>query len=304
MKRNHCMLYFLIASLSLVACRNQTNQASSTENHSSDSSQTSQEVSPATTSTRSSMTQVGSTSQTTRLNETSRSSESPSAQASSQHSQESPLSSTSPETSQEPPQTQAPTTSQETTSQESLTPPATSGGWADLSLGTLVIVNKQHALPRDYAPGENPQAGQAVRSLIADMQAQGFAISSSYSGFRSYDYQASLYQSYANRDGYALADTYSARPGYSEHQTGLAFDILSSSGSLLGTSPQDSEAVTWLHSHAADYGFILRYPWGKEGVTGYQYEAWHLRYVGDQAGAIAASGLTLEEYFGVAGGGY
>uniref|UniRef100_UPI001379C9D5 D-alanyl-D-alanine carboxypeptidase family protein n=1 Tax=Streptococcus suis TaxID=1307 RepID=UPI001379C9D5 len=81
--------------------------------------------------------------------------------------------------------------------------------------------------------GENPEALAAFQRLIADMQALGFGISNNYSGFRSYETQASLYQSYVNQEGQAAADTYSARAGYSEHQTGLAFDLLDTSGNLL-----------------------------------------------------------------------
>ena len=179
-----------------------------------------------------------------------------------------------------------------------------SNGEADLSLGIQMVVNKKHKLPADYNPGENPIAGEKVRELIQKMQDLGFSISNQYSGFRSYDYQTQLYQNYVNKDGKEAADTYSARPGYSEHQTGLAFDILNGSGSLLGENPQDEKAIEWLHSHAHEYGFIVRFLEGKEAITGYQAEAWHLRYVGDIAEKIYTSKQTLEEYFGVEGGNY
>ena len=179
-----------------------------------------------------------------------------------------------------------------------------SNGEADLSLGIQMVVNKKHKLPADYNPGENPIAGEKVRELIQKMQELGFSISNQYSGFRSYDYQTQLYQNYVNKDGKEAADTYSARPGYSEHQTGLAFDILNGSGGLLGENPQDEKAIKWLHSHAHEYGFIVRFQEGKEAITGYQAEAWHLRYVGDIAEKIYTSKQTLEEYFGVEGGNY
>ena len=179
-----------------------------------------------------------------------------------------------------------------------------SNGEADLSLGTQMVVNKKHKLPADYNPGENPNAGEKVRELIKKMQELGFSISNQYSGFRSYEYQTKLYQNYVNKDGKEAADTYSARPGYSEHQTGLAFDILNGAGGLLGENPQDEKAIEWLHSHAHEYGFIVRFQEGKEAITGYQAEAWHLRYVGDIAEQIYTSKLTLEEYFGVEGGNY
>ena len=179
-----------------------------------------------------------------------------------------------------------------------------SNGEADLSLGIQMVVNKKHKLPADYNPGENPNAGEKVRELIKKMQELGFSISNQYSGFRSYEYQTKLYQNYVNKDGKEAADTYSARPGYSEHQTGLAFDILNGTGGLLGENPQDEKAIEWLHSHAHEYGFIVRFQEGKEAITGYQAEAWHLRYVGDIAEKIYTSNLTLEEYFGVEGGNY
>ena len=179
-----------------------------------------------------------------------------------------------------------------------------SNGEADLSLGIQMVVNKKHKLPADYNPGENPNAGKNVREIIKKMQELGFSISNQYSGFRSYEYQTKLYQNYVNKDGKEAADTYSARPGYSEHQTGLAFDILNGAGGLLGENPQDEKAIEWLHSHAHEYGFIVRFQEGKEAITGYQAEAWHLRYVGDIAEQIYTSKLTLEEYFGVEGGNY
>ena len=188
-------------------------------------------------------------------------------------------------------------------STEATTQAQAASGKADLSLGYDIIVNKKHALPSTYAPGEDPKAGQQVRALIHRMQELGYPISDSYSGYRSYDYQTELYNNYVAREGQAAADTYSARPGYSEHQTGLAFDILDSHGNLLD-GPEYSDAIHWLHTHAHEYGFIVRFQPGKEAITGYQPEAWHLRYVGDKATAIYQSGLSLEEYFGVAGGDY
>lgn len=193
--------------------------------------------------------------------------------------------------------------SEETTATEATTKAQAASGYADLSLGYDIIVNKKHALPSTYAPGEDPTAGQQVRALIHRMQELGYPISDTYSGYRSYDYQTELYNDYVSREGQAAADTYSARPGYSEHQTGFAFDILDSHGNLLD-GPEYSDAIHWLHTHAHEYGFIVRFQPGKEAITGYQAEAWHLRYVGDKATAIYQSGLSLEEYFGVEGGGY
>ena len=164
----------------------------------------------------------------------------------------------------------------------------------------ILVVNKHYPLSKDYNPGENPTAKAAFLKLIAQMQKEGYAIGNNYSGFRSYGTQAQLYQSYVNREGQAAADRYSARPGYSEHQTGLAFDLIGTDGNLV----EDESAAQWLLDHAADYGFVVRYLKGKESVTGYMHEEWHLRYVGKEAKEIAASGLTLEEYYGFDGGDY
>ena len=164
----------------------------------------------------------------------------------------------------------------------------------------IFVVNKHYPLSKDYNPGENPTAKVAFLKLIAQMQKEGYAVSNNYSGFRSYGTQAQLYQSYVNREGQAAADRYSARPGYSEHQTGLAFDVIGTNGHLV----EDESAAQWLLDHAADYGFVVRYLKGKESVTGYMHEEWHLRYVGKEAKEIAASGLTLEEYYGFDGGDY
>ena len=164
----------------------------------------------------------------------------------------------------------------------------------------ILVANKHYPLSKDYNPGENPTAKAAFLKLIAQMQKEGYAVSNNYSGFRSYATQAQLYQSYVNRAGQAAADRYSARPGYSEHQTGLAFDVIGTDGNLV----EDESAAQWLLDHAADYGFVVRYLKGKESVTGYMHEEWHLRYVGKEAKEIAASGLTLEEYYGFDGGDY
>lgn len=164
----------------------------------------------------------------------------------------------------------------------------------------IVIANKHYPLSKDYNPGENPTAKAELMKLIAAMQEAGFPISDHYSGFRSYETQTQLYQNYVNQDGKAEADRYSARPGYSEHQTGLAFDLIGTNGDLV----TEEKAAQWLLDHAADYGFVVRYLKGKEKETGYMAEEWHLRYVGKEAKEIAASGLSLEEYYGFEGGDY
>ena len=164
----------------------------------------------------------------------------------------------------------------------------------------IVVANKHYPMSKDYNPGENPTAKAELLKLIAAMQQAGFPISDNYSGFRSYETQTQLYQNYVDKDGKAEADRYSARPGYSEHQTGLAFDLIETNGDLV----TEEKAAQWLLDHAADYGFVVRYLKGKEKETGYMAEEWHLRYVGKEAKEIAASGLSLEEYYGFEGGDY
>ena len=158
----------------------------------------------------------------------------------------------------------------------------------------VLIANKSYSLPADFNPGLDPTCQNQFYKLQSDAAAQGLNIWLS-SGFRSYDYQNQIYNNYVARDGQAAADTYSARPGYSEHQSGLAIDVNQIDDSFIGTP----EAI-WLENHCHEYGFILRYPQGKQDITGYKYESWHIRYVGtDMSYPIHDSGLTLEEYFGI-----
>lgn len=165
----------------------------------------------------------------------------------------------------------------------------------------IMIVNKKHGLSSSYAPGEDPVAGAAVRNLISVMRSGGYSISTYYSGYRTYSYQANLYNYYVQMDGQAAADTYSARPGFSEHQTGLAFDLCDKNGQLV----ESTREVNWIAQNAHRYGFIVRYKAGKESITGYMAEPWHLRYLGvDMATKVYNSGLTLEEYLGVSYGNY
>lgn len=156
----------------------------------------------------------------------------------------------------------------------------------------VLLVNKKHALPQNYG-GMDSNAYAALQQLQAAAEAAGYSMPL-ISGYRSYAYQASLYNSYVAQDGQELADTYSARPGHSEHQSGLAFDI-----GALDNGYGNTPGGRWLNAHCADYGFILRYPAGKESITGYQYEPWHVRYVGKEiASRIMSQGITLEEYLG------
>ena len=153
----------------------------------------------------------------------------------------------------------------------------------------ILLVNKNHPLPRSYGNGVDATAYAALLQLQAGAQEAGYSIPL-ISGYRSYDYQAQLYNGYVARAGKEAADRSSAQPGKSEHQSGLTFDV----GSIDKNHGKSDAA------HCADYGFILRYPPGKEHITGYMYEPWHIRYVGvSTARAIMSSGLTLEEYLGV-----
>lgn len=181
-----------------------------------------------------------------------------------------------------------PETEVTTTEQEEVTP---------TYINNILIVNKSYPLPKDYRPDNDeltPETSNAFEKMRVDAQAEGLNLYIS-SGFRSYEYQAQLYQRYADRDGYEKADTYSARAGYSEHQTGLAFDLNTIDDSFANT-PEGK----WVAENCWKYGFILRYPKGKEAQTGYQYEPWHLRYLGeDMAKKVYDSGLCLEEYLGI-----
>ncbi|WP_289183233.1 M15 family metallopeptidase [uncultured Dubosiella sp.] len=159
----------------------------------------------------------------------------------------------------------------------------------------IVLVNKDYGVAADYAPGEDPEALAALMDMIGDMQSAGLDVSGEYSGFRSYQTQADLYAGYVAAYGQQEADTFSARPGFSEHQTGLAFDLKHGSGQLL----EGEMEAGWLLDHAGEYGFIVRYQEGKEEVTGYIAEPWHVRYIGEQAPAIQQSGLALEQYLGI-----
>ena len=181
-----------------------------------------------------------------------------------------------------------PETEATTTEQEEVTP---------TYINNILIVNKSYPLPKDYRPDNDEltsETSNAFEKMRVDAQAEGLNLYIS-SGFRSYEYQAQLYQRYADRDGYEKADTYSARAGYSEHQTGLAFDLNTIDDSFANT-PEGK----WVAENCWKYGFILRYPKGKEAQTGYQYEPWHLRYLGeDMAKKVYDSGLCLEEYLGI-----
>lgn len=163
----------------------------------------------------------------------------------------------------------------------------------------LVFPNVRLRVPGNESMKIRADVGAAIEQLFAAATAAGHSPMLS-SGYRSYSYQVSLYGSYVKSQGQAEADKQSARPGYSEHQTGLAFDICNAGNCQLVQSFSDTPLGQWVAAHAHEYGFIIRYLNGKQGITGYIYEPWHLRYVGvDTATQVKNSGKTLEEFFGL-----
>lgn len=158
----------------------------------------------------------------------------------------------------------------------------------------ILVANKSYSLPESYDPGLLPVTEEAFEKLSKDAKAQGLDIYNS-SDYRTYAFQVECYNSMVEGYSKEYADVFSARPGHSEHQTGLAIDVNSVTDSF-GSTPE----AAWLAEHAHEFGFIIRYPKGKEHITGYKYEPWHIRYLGvDMATTIYNSGLTLEEYFGI-----
>ena len=172
-----------------------------------------------------------------------------------------------------------------------------------------VIVNKYYKLSKDYEPddltkidskfasGSNQRLRKEAAIKFEEMAAEalknGYKI---YAGstYRSYDYQLGLYNRYVAKDGFDEAETYSARAGYSEHQLGLAVDIINGKWEYLSENDEEYE---WLIDNSYKYGFILRYPRGKEYITGYVFEDWHFRYLGiDLATKVYNSKLTYDEY--------
>lgn len=160
----------------------------------------------------------------------------------------------------------------------------------------ILIANKTYALPSQYNPGGlTSEFNTAFNDMKAAAKKDGIDLVIK-SGFRSYSTQNRIYNNYVARDGQAIADTYSARPGHSEHQSGLAADLNDISDDFAGTP----EAI-WLENNCYKYGFILRYPKGKQEITGYKYEPWHFRYIGEEAINLYNDGdwITLEEYLGI-----
>ncbi len=174
-----------------------------------------------------------------------------------------------------------------------------------------VITNKQRPLPQTFEPADltepagvpNPahhqlraQAATALSALAADATNNGLPLSV-VSGYRSFATQQQLYSAYVARDGQTLADTYSARPGHSEHQTGWAVDLTGDGTCTLDTCFADTATGAWLAQNAARFGFVIRYPDGQDSVTGFMFEPWHLRFVGVELAETIPSGMPLETFF-------
>lgn len=173
-----------------------------------------------------------------------------------------------------------------------------------------ILVNKYIYLPEDYIPNNlstisseysnsNKQlvyeAKEAFEKMASAAKKENYNIRA-ISAYRSYEYQKNLYDNYVSKDGVDKVDTYSARPGYSEHQTGLVVDIDNIKTDF--NNFENTDEFKWMQDNAADYGFILRYPKNKENITGYSYESWHYRYVGkEMANFIKNNNLTLDEYY-------
>ncbi|MFN2745717.1 MULTISPECIES: D-Ala-D-Ala carboxypeptidase VanY [unclassified Bacillus (in: firmicutes)] len=181
----------------------------------------------------------------------------------------------------------------------------------------LALVNKDYALPGDYAPADltvpdvefsftedidkryiRKEAAEALEKMFNAAKKDGFELVA-VSGYRSYDRQKVIYDNEVSQKGEEKAKEAVAYPGQSEHQTGLAMDISSrSNGFALNEDFGNTKDGKWVEENAYKYGFIIRYPKNKEDITKYKYEPWHLRYVGKKAAkVIKEHDLTLEEYF-------
>lgn len=186
--------------------------------------------------------------------------------------------------------------------------------------GLLILVNKENPVGRDYKPDDlteikyyvpdraettrylRAEAAEAFHRLVDKAAAEGLEIKMT-TAYRSYDFQKILFDNYVAKEGEEKANTFSARPGQSEHQTGLAVDVSSPVVDWqLSNDYGNTEEGKWIAANAHQFGFILRFPKGKEEITGYQYEPWHLRYVGlTAAKEIYENNLTLEEFLVVNG---
>lgn len=187
-------------------------------------------------------------------------------------------------------------------------------------LAINMIVNKKYVLESTFEPNDlvrpnvpNPknhflrrEAATALEQMATAASSQGVSLRVT-SGYRSYWTQYDLYWGYVSRHGQTSTDTFSARPGHSEHQTGLTLDIGDANATQCDTAScfADTAGGKWVAANAHKYGYIIRYPSGKQTITGYKAEPWHIRYVGKTlATELKNSGKTMEEYFNVPGGAY
>lgn len=180
----------------------------------------------------------------------------------------------------------------------------------NMDLKEAILVNKYYSLPEKYAPSDIVDVSNwygfagikakkitydAFKEMSAAAKKEGITLIIN-SGYRTYESQKQVYNQYKNEKGQEYADNYAARPDYSEHQSGLALDIITYGAT--GENFDTTKAFKWLKQNAYKYGFILRYPKGKENITGYQYESWHYRYLGKNlAKKVNQSGLTFDEYY-------
>lgn len=170
--------------------------------------------------------------------------------------------------------------------------------------GILTLVNKYNFISKNYKPDNlietegliiNKEAYEAYKLMQKKMMEENLKIRI-ISAYRTYDYQENLYNNYLKKEKQSIVDTYSARPGYSEHHTGLAIDV--DNGQLGYNKFYLTKEFQWMQDNAHKYGFILRYPKDKEEITGYSYEPWHYRYVGKKAAEyIKKHNSTYEEYY-------
>ena len=185
----------------------------------------------------------------------------------------------------------------------------------NISSQYLKLVNKSNSIDANYEPNDlvipsirfgnignmmvqymRRDAAVELEQLFKAAKKEGINLVA-ISGYRSYDYQETVYSNEVNSVGEIQANRYVAKPGQSEHQTGLAMDVLSDEYMSLDEGFENTAAFKWLDKNMSKFGFILRFPKGKERITGYCYEAWHLRYVVIEAATeIMDNGITLEEY--------
>lgn len=181
---------------------------------------------------------------------------------------------------------------------------------ANVYKNQILLVNKEKGLESEYKPGNlvnvntktnqkilmEKEAAEKLQEMFKAAENDGIELIP-VSAYRTYEYQKNVFDQSVKSQGIEYTKRYVAVPGYSEHQTGLAIDVGSPEDTTLTDNFENTDAFTWLQKNMHGYGFILRYPKGKENITGYKYEPWHIRYVGkDVAKKIQETGLTLEEF--------